>query len=142
MKIIHRFEDFHQKFKDNEFCLSFLDDLKWGNGFSCKKCNNHEYRTSNSIHHRRCLSCGYEESVTANTVFHNIKFPLHKAFYLVYRIRHSDGKVTAVKLMIETLMSIHTVSKFKNRILQQLHSQNVPVKPQNLNPDNFLDELV
>lgn len=142
MNVFHLFTGFHEKFSTNEICLNFLDQYKWQNGYQCLKCGSKEYRHSNSIHHRRCLQCGYEESVTAHTVFHNIKFPLTKAFYMVYRIRQSQGKITAVKLMLECLSSIHTASKFKMRVITQLLAAQKEIKPADLNYENFLDGLI
>ena len=37
-------------------------------------------------YYKRCKNCRYDESVTANTVFHDMKMPLLKAFHLIFRI--------------------------------------------------------
>ncbi len=31
--------EFTERFKDEESCLSYLANLKWQDGFVCKKCN-------------------------------------------------------------------------------------------------------
>ncbi len=38
---------------------------------------------------RRCSQCGYDESATAGTLFHKLKFSLLKAFEMVYEITTS-----------------------------------------------------
>ena len=35
---------------------------------------------------RRCTRCKTEESATAHTIFHNLKFPVNKAFYIAYNV--------------------------------------------------------
>lgn len=40
---------------------------------------------------RRCQQCRYDESATAYTVFHNLKFGLLKAFYATFRYCKKKG---------------------------------------------------
>ena len=39
------FEEFSKIYPDREACFKFLSDLKWKNGYSCRKCNNTKLRT-------------------------------------------------------------------------------------------------
>ena len=131
---------FSEKFDTNEKCLTFLYYLKWGKGYTCVKCGSNSSRIGNTRFHKRCQMCDYEESVTSNTVFHNIKFPLYKAFYIIYRIRKTTKNVTALKLMVETMMSIATVSKFKKKVLS--YNKELIIRPEDVNTDNFLSGLI
>ena len=73
-------------FKDDLKCLEFLAGLKWVNGFICRKCGNDNSCEGKVPFSKRCTRCKNEESATANTLFHNIKFPVHNAFYITYEV--------------------------------------------------------
>ncbi|MBN2863979.1 MAG: transposase [Bacteroidales bacterium] len=73
-------------FESAEKCLEFLAEVKWENGFTCRKCGNNNYCQGKTPFSRRCTKCKSEESATAGTIFHNCKFPLHKAFYIAHNV--------------------------------------------------------
>ena len=78
--------EFGKRFQTNADCLQFLMDIKWGEGFKCSKCSSLKYWKGKQWTNLRCQDCGYEESATAGTLFHKIKFPLLKAFHICYRV--------------------------------------------------------
>ncbi|HYH56186.1 MAG TPA: 7TM diverse intracellular signaling domain-containing protein, partial [Anseongella sp.] len=63
------FEEFSKIYPDKESCFKFLAELKWGRGYTCRKCGNGHYFGGHLPYSRRCSKCSYEESVTANTIF-------------------------------------------------------------------------
>jgi transposase-like protein len=83
--------DFMKKFHDNDSCLRYLSERKWANGYKCLKCNKEDSIKGNTAYSLRCKHCKYDESPTAHTVFHNVKFPLPKAFLICYRITSKIG---------------------------------------------------
>lgn len=92
------FEEFSKIYPDKESCNQFLSDLKWQNGYTCKKCKNNHFYPGHIALSRRCSKCSYEESVTTDTVFHNTRIPIVKAFYMVFLIYSSKGKISSHKL--------------------------------------------
>jgi hypothetical protein len=76
------YEEFLSIFVNDNACLQYLDNLKWEGGYSCKKCGYQSYSNGEKPFSRKCNKCKYTESVTAGTLFHSIKFPLNKAFYI------------------------------------------------------------
>lgn len=92
------FEEFSKIYPDKESCYEFLAELKWANGYHCKKCSNDHYFNGHILHSRRCSKCGYEESVTTYTIFHNMRIPINKAFYMIFLIYSSKGKISSHKL--------------------------------------------
>src|SRR6266487_6347916 len=91
--------DFNCRFKSNEDCYQYLMDIKWQEGFICSKCNGTEYWKGKEWQNLRCKQCGYEESATAGTLFHKIKFPLLKAFHICYRIGVSKKGMSSNELL-------------------------------------------
>lgn len=92
------FEEFSRIYPDREACFKFLSGLKWDNGYSCRKCNNTNYGRGHLPYSRRCTKCGYEESVIAYTILQNTRIPINKAFYMIFLIYSSKGKISSHKL--------------------------------------------
>lgn len=92
------FEEFSKIYPDRESCNLFLADLKWKDGYHCRKCKNTHYYNGHIPYSRRCSKCGYEESVTTYTIFHNTRIPINKAFYMTFLIYSTKGKISSHKL--------------------------------------------
>lgn len=92
------FEEFSKTYPDSESCFQFLADLKWGNGYHCHKCGHEHYFAGHSPFSRRCSKCNYEESVMANTIFQNTRIPINKAFYMIFLVYTTKGKISSHKL--------------------------------------------
>lgn len=83
MKNTMTLSDFMTRYSTEEACLSYLIKHKWGDGFSCNRCGHSVSVKGRKWYYRRCRQCKYDESATANTLFHNLKFPIQKAFGMV-----------------------------------------------------------
>ncbi len=92
------FEEFSKTYPDREACFSLLADLKWKDGYSCRKCGSVHYCNGHLPYSRRCTKCRYEESVIANTILQNTRIPVNKAFYMIFLIYSSKGKISSHKL--------------------------------------------
>jgi hypothetical protein len=114
--------EFNSRFKTDSDCLSYLYELKWGNGFKCRKCNHSESRKGNSSFDRRCLNCGYEESATAQTLFHKVKFSLRSAFYICYRVCVAKKGMSSTELSRELGLRQMTCWAFKRKVQQAMSS--------------------
>src|SRR5690606_40265608 len=87
------YEDFKKIFRNKDACLVYIKKMKWGKGFSCKRCNHNKHHDEAKMS-RRCSRCGYLESVTSNTIFHGIRFPIEKAFFILYVTKNQNDKYT------------------------------------------------
>lgn len=92
------FEEFSKTYPDRETCYSLLADIKWREGYVCRRCGNTHYCNGHLPFSRRCSKCRYEESVIANTILQNTRIPANKALYMVYLIYTSKGKISSHKL--------------------------------------------
>ena len=70
----------------------------------------------------RCHDCGYEQSATAKTLFHNIKFPLLKAFHICYRARLSKKGMSSIGLSRELSLRQKTCLSFKRKVQEAMKS--------------------
>jgi transposase-like protein len=79
--------EFIDRFDNTEKCKKYLAEIKWANGFVCSKCSHaHCWRKKNDPFVRVCKGCRHIESVTANTLFHKVKFDLRKAFLIIFEM--------------------------------------------------------
>lgn len=92
------FGEFSKIYPDADSCYHFLAELKWKNGYTCRKCGQHAWINGHSPYSRRCRSCSYDESATSHTIFQNIRIPVNKAFYMIFLIYASKGKISSHKL--------------------------------------------
>lgn len=92
------FEEFSKIYPDADSCYRFLSELKWQDNYHCRKCGNIHYFNGHLPYSRRCSKCSYEESVTANTVFQNTRILITKAFYMIFLIYSTKGKISSHKL--------------------------------------------
>jgi len=76
---------FHERFRSDLDCKAYLAELKWKDGFVCLKCN-HVKATVRKDHSRCCTRCKHIESPSSGTLFHKVKFGLHKAFLIVFEM--------------------------------------------------------
>ncbi len=113
------YDEFKEVFSDKAACLLALSKRKWSESFNCIKCGNDHYSEGNTLYSRRCSKCGYQESPTTNTLFHGIRFPLEKAFYILYETLNQNQYTLAELSQILDLRK-NTISDFKKRI----HSKN------------------
>ncbi|MBP1637419.1 MAG: hypothetical protein H6Q18_208 [Bacteroidetes bacterium] len=106
--------------EDNEKAMQFLADVKWENGFVCRNCGHTNYCSGKSYASRRCTKCKKEESATANTIFHNCKFPINKAFYIIYTVCFEKTRISANTLSNKLSINLMTCWKFRNKFRECL----------------------
>lgn len=116
-------EQLEELFTNDDKCLEFLADLKWSNGFVCRKCGNTNSCAGKSPYSRRCTRCKSEESAITGTIFHNCKFPISKAFYIAYHVCKDKEDISSYEFARRLSLRQMTCWNFKTKIqtaLQQM----------------------
>ncbi|WMJ72316.1 7TM diverse intracellular signaling domain-containing protein [Cytophagaceae bacterium ABcell3] len=113
------FEDFRKAYPDEPSCMRYLKGLKDKIGYKCIKCGSVKSIKGKNRFDRRCAVCNYNESLTSNTIFHRIKFPLTKAFYMLY-IYSRDIDVTASEMSGMLDLQKTTCQNFKNKVSERI----------------------
>ena len=113
---------FKTLYPDMLACYRFLENLKWQNAFRCRKCENEKFFDGAHKFSRRCTRCGYNESITAYTIFHSIKFPIEKAFYIAYLavLGNKDKDHTLEKMAEELELRVNTLWSFKHKVTERI----------------------
>ena len=117
--------DFQDQFGTDELCIDALVALKWEHGYSCRRCGYKKYCRTGRYGARRCCSCGRVESATSNTLFHKLKFPLHKAFFLLYLISTTKRGISAEDLHRKLGLNKRTCLLFKRKAMEAMASQSI-----------------
>jgi len=117
--------EFQAQFPDDESCLAHMSKLKWGNGFKCRYCNHGNYCAGERPFDRQCTSCNYTESPTAHTVFHKVKFPLVKAFWIVYYLSSTKKGMSSTELSRKLELRPKTCWLFKRKVMQAMKSSGI-----------------
>jgi hypothetical protein len=114
------YHEFQTLYPDTLACYRFLEGLKWEKGFQCRKCKNEKSFAGAQKFSKRCTRCGYNESITAFTVFHGIKFPIEKAFYIAYLTVTAKKSITLDAMAQQLDIGLNTVWAFRTKIQQHL----------------------
>lgn len=109
-------EDLQELFSNDESCYRFLADIKWEKGYICRKCGNNNYCEGKTPYSRRCTRCKAEESAAAGTIFHNCKFPLHKAFYIAYNVCRGKEELSTYEFARRLSLRQMTCWNFRKKI--------------------------
>jgi ISXO2-like transposase domain len=113
---------FNQRFKDDNDCLEYLAEVKWLNGYNCKRCNNDKFGTGKNSNNRRCTTCRYDESPTVGTMFEKLKFSILIAFHIVFKISTKKKGMSSIELSNEFELRQMTCWAFKQKLQQVMKS--------------------
>lgn len=124
MKIIKELsrKNFKKQFGTNEECLEYLSHAKWSTGYRCGKCSSTNYIRGKQYASRRCKSCGYDESATANTIFHKLKFGIQNAFEMLYDISSSKKGANSIWLAERYGVTQNTAWLFRQKVQLAMQS--------------------
>ena len=86
-------------FADDQACLSYLERVRWGDGFVCPGCGTVGagwWAVRRGL--RKCTVCRRETSVTAGTIFHGSRLPLRSWFAAIWYVVNQKNGVSALGL--------------------------------------------
>jgi len=92
------FEDFLEWFPTEEACFSYLEQIRWPDGFICPKCKtpSRGWRTERGLRH--CHACAHQTSITAGTVFEDTRKPLRVWFHVMWLMMAQKTGISAKNL--------------------------------------------
>ena len=92
--------EFIKKFSNEESCEQQLFQIKWPNGYFCEKCGHTHYGivTTRRLPLYQCKQCGYQATVTVNTVMEKTRTPLVKWFIAIYAMATDKRGYSAMQL--------------------------------------------
>lgn len=129
--------DFNDKFSTDESCYEYLSEIKWKNGYGCAKCGNEKYFAGKQPSSRTCSRCKYSESVTAHTLFHKLKFPLRKAFYIAFLVVSGKKGISTYDLERKLSLRQKTCWLFKRKVMEAMKSGGKSLLEGDIEVDEF-----
>jgi len=90
--------EFQRRFPDEEACRRYLFESRWPEGYRCPRCGS---PTAFALERRllwQCADCRYQVSVTAGTVLHRTRTPLHLWFWAAYLMATATPGISALQL--------------------------------------------
>lgn len=115
------YEEFLEVYPTKESCLILIADLKWKNGYKCKKCGHESFCNGRSFRSKRCTKCTFDESVTNFTLFKSLKFPIEKAFYMTYLVYKSKETVSPTVVSDKIDLRLSTCFHFIKKVEGQMN---------------------
>lgn len=115
-------EQLNELFESNDKCLELISDLKWEEGFVCRKCGNTNYCHGKTPHSRRCTKCKTEESATAGTIFHHCRFDISKAFFIAYNVCKGNEDLSSYEFARRLSLRQMTCWKFKDKLKKAIEA--------------------
>ncbi|MDR3189278.1 MAG: IS1595 family transposase, partial [Prevotellaceae bacterium] len=128
---------FQQRFASDNQCLAYLAAEKWKNGYACPKCGHTHYCAGGTQYSRQCTRCKHTDSPTAGTLFHKVKFPLLKAFYIVYFVATSKKGISSTELSRKLGLRQKTCWYFKRKVMKAMESSGKYPLEGNVEVDEF-----
>lgn len=130
--------EFNRRFVNNESCYLYLLEWKWGKGYSCSRCGCRESNKGRTYYYRRCKQCGYDESVLAHTVFHDMKMPVLKAFHMIFRLTAKKKGMSTTELGAEVGVQQKTAWLFKRKVQVAMKQDNYDKLKGNVDADETM----
>jgi transposase-like protein len=84
-----------QQFGNDDKCREYLEALRWNEGIQCPRCDHDKATKIANREQYYCLSCHYNFSVTAGTIFNDSHLPLMKWFLATYLLCESRKGMSA-----------------------------------------------
>ena len=112
--------DFIERFSKEDKQINFFLNLKWPNGFSCDKCDCHDYYLVKRKNVKNgylliCRKCGHQHSLLAHTIFQDSNLPLIKILIGLYVFFSSNNGVNGNQLANYMDVNVQTAQKFRKK---------------------------
>lgn len=129
--------EFAERFKSDDDCKEYLAHMKWSEGYVCLKCGHKASQTRKDFS-RVCNKCSHIESVTANTLFHKVKFGIRKAFFICFEMTTTTKSLSASYMAERFGVTEKTARLFMHKVREAMKSSgNHP-----MDGDVHIDEFV
>ncbi len=114
--------DFLDKFKTDLDCQEYLANIKWKDGYRCPKCGHTKFTVRKANFGHDCNRCHHIESPTAQTIFHNVKFGLRKAFIIVFEMSTTTKSFSSSQMAKRVTISRQSAWLFMHKVRTAMKS--------------------
>ncbi len=119
--------EFAERFKTDLDCKEYLTQIKWQDGYCCRKCGNTGYQVRKNFS-RTCNKCSDTEIPTANTIFHRVRFGVRTAFFICFEMATTTKSLSATQMGVRYGIRQKTMRLFMLKVREAIvSSENHPV---------------
>lgn len=93
--------EFERRFATEAACRAYLMQLRWPGGFQCPRCGQTKGWPVSGRGLMQCAACGRQTSVTAGTIFQDIRTPLPVWFRAMWAVTSQKTGISALGLQRE-----------------------------------------
>lgn len=129
--------EFTERFKTDLDSKEYLGQIKWKNGYSCRKCGNRSYQVRKNFS-RTCNSCSDTESPTANTIFHRVRFGVRTAFFICFEMATTTRSLSATQMGVRYGITEKTARLFMLKVREAMSSSENHPMDGNVQVDEFV----
>ena len=113
--------EFVGRFDTDEKCMEYLSEIKWEDGYVCRKCKHTKCQIRKN-YSRTCNLCNDTESATANTLFHKLKFGLRKSFFICFEMTTTSKGLSALQIEVRFGIRENTARMFMQKVRTAMKS--------------------
>lgn len=129
--------EFAERFKTDLDCKEYVADIKWKDGYKCRKCGHHGFQIRKD-YSRTCNKCSDTQSPTANTIFHRVRFGVRTAFFICFEMVTTTKSLSATQMGVRYGVTQKTARLFMMKVREAMaSSENHPIKG-NVQVDEFV----
>jgi hypothetical protein len=92
---------------------------------TCVKCDNEEFYTTIKNFEKACKKCKTKYKTTYNTLFHNVRFGLLKAFHIYIEVVYEKPEPKASELAKRHNLTYKTAYNFKQKVIKDFGFMNL-----------------
>lgn len=93
--------EFERRFSTDAACRAYLLQLRWPDGFRCPRCGQAKGWPVRDRGLMQCTACGRQTSVTAGTIFQDLRTPLPVWFRAMWAVTSQKTGISALGLQRE-----------------------------------------
>ena len=134
----NNYREFVNWFHDDTACVTFLEKLRWPNGFQCPVCRTVGEPWKQTRGRLVCTSCRHQTTITAGTILEKTRTPLTTWFEAAWHVTTAKNGFSA-KTLERTLGTRYRVAW---TILQRLRIAMVRSEREQLSGDVEIDEAL
>src|SRR6202453_3260131 len=114
---ISHYDEFLQKFPNEDAARIYLEQRRWGGKPACPHCGEAErVQVRKVVGYFRCLSCKEDFTVRTGTIFERSHIPLDKWLYAMYLISTARKGVSSMQISKELGITQKSAWFMLNRI--------------------------
>ncbi len=108
--------DVMERFPDNDSCLEYLEQARWGDTPVCPHCESDQIYRYKKRKIYKCKSCKKQFSVRKGTIFEETNIPLRKWFFAVFLLTAHKKGISSVQLARDINVTQKTAWHMLHRI--------------------------